>query len=215
MPRLRDPETHAENRRAQILAEAVRVFAEKGYHGTNIADIAQRLGLGHGTFYRYFKSKLDIFDAVVDGIVAAITRLVVDEAATDAATLEEYRAQLGRIGRRFFAIFEANERLARLVFYEGIAVDAGVGAKVRGVMEAFAGYTAAYLENGKRKGFLRADVDSEVTARAINAMIFESVEHIARSDDPQREGERWQRAIIGLMLDGMRARAESRIEEGP
>src|SRR5262245_38162502 len=111
MPRLRDPETHAENRRAQILSEAVRGFGEKGYHATNIADIAQRLGLGHGTFYRYFRSKLDIFDAVVDGIVAAISRLVLEEAATDAETLDEYRAQLGRIGRRFLAIFEANERL--------------------------------------------------------------------------------------------------------
>ncbi len=213
MPRLRDPETHAENRRAQILAEAVRVFAEKGYHATNIADIAKRLGLGHGTFYRYFRSKLDIFDAVVDGIVSAIAGLVLEEAADEAESLEDYRAQLGRIGRRFFAIFEANDRLARLVFYEGIAVDAAIGAKIRGIMDSFATYTAAYLENGKKKGFLRADVDTEVTARAINAMIFESIEHIAGSGDPEAEGERWQRAIIGLMLDGMRARPCE--EEGP
>ncbi|MBC7172627.1 MAG: TetR/AcrR family transcriptional regulator [Polyangiaceae bacterium] len=205
MPRLRDPESHAETRRAQILAEAIQVFGEKGYHAANIADIARRLGLGHGTFYRYFRSKLDIFDAIVDGIVAAIGALVLEEAATHAESLEEYRAQLRRIGSRFLSIFAANERLARLVFYEGIAVDPAVGAKIRGIMDAFAGYTAAYLENGKRRGFLRADVDAEVTARAINAMIFESIEHIARSDDPRAAGDRWQSAIIALMLDGMGA----------
>lgn len=205
MPRLRDPDSHAQERRAQILGEAVKVFAEKGYHAANIADIAKRLSLGHGTFYRYFRNKLDIFDAVVDGVVEAIAGLVAAEQPDTAETLEAYRAQLGRIGQRFLAIFSANERLARLVFYEGMVIDPAIGTKIRALMDGFAVYTAAYLENGKRRGFLRADLDTEVTARIVNAMIFESIEHIASAEDPEREGARWRDAIIRLMLDGMRA----------
>lgn len=205
VPRLKNPDEHAEARRTQILAEAVKVFAEKGYHAANIADIATRLGLGHGTFYRYFKSKLDIFDAIVDGIVTAIAALVAAERPDAAEDLEAYRAQLERIGHRFLAVFEANERLARLVFFEGMIVDAAVGAKIRRLMDGFAVYTAAYFENGKRRGFLRADLDTEVTSRIVNAMIFESIEHIAGSDDPVAAGARWRSAIIRLMLDGMRA----------
>jgi AcrR family transcriptional regulator len=206
VPRLRDPEARAHERRSQILTEAIQVFGDKGYHAANIADIAKRLGLGHGTFYRYFKSKLDIFDAVVDGIIAAITELVLAESATSSDSLEAYRAQLGRIGARFLAIFEQHQRLARLVFYEGLVVDPVIGAKIRQVMELFARYTQAYLENGKAKGFLRADLDSEVTARAINAMIFESINHIAKDEDGRAMGRRWQEAIVRLMLDGMRVR---------
>lgn len=205
MPRLRDPDAHAQERRAQILAEAVKVFAEKGYHAANIADIAKRLSLGHGTFYRYFRNKLDIFDAVVDGVALSIGALVADERADAATSLEAYRAQLARIGERFLGIFAANERLARLVFYEGMIVDPAVGVKIRTLMESFAVYTQAYLENGKTRGFLRADLDTEVTARIVNAMILESIEHIASSATPRETGARWRDAIIRLMLDGMRA----------
>jgi AcrR family transcriptional regulator len=205
VPRLRDPDAHAQERRAQILSEAVKVFAEKGYHAANIADIAKRLNLGHGTFYRYFRNKLDIFDAVVDGIVEAVAGLVAAERPDAAESLEAYRAQLERIGVRFLGIFAANERLARLVFYEGIVIDPLIGAKIRRLMDGFAVYTAAYFENGKQKGFLRQDLDTEVTARIVNAMIFESIEHIASSPDPLATGARWRDAIVRLMLDGMRA----------
>jgi AcrR family transcriptional regulator len=41
-------------RRSQILEAAYRAFASKGYRDTMVADIAQKLGIGHGTFYRYF-----------------------------------------------------------------------------------------------------------------------------------------------------------------
>ena len=39
-----------EYRRRQILQAAEKVFSEKGYHQTNIADIARELKIGHGTF---------------------------------------------------------------------------------------------------------------------------------------------------------------------
>jgi AcrR family transcriptional regulator len=213
MPRLRDPEKRASERRAQILSEAVKVFGEKGFHSANIADIAKRTGLGHGTFYRYFKSKLDIFDAVVGAITEAIAHMVADESATASDDLEAYRGQLDRIGQRFFAIFEEHEALARLVFREGLVVDGTVGQRVRDAMELFAAFTRAYLENGKLKGFLRADLDTEITARAINAMIFESIEQVSRSASPRVTGERWRSAVIALMLDGMRAERRAPTDE--
>ncbi len=181
------------------------MFGEKGFHAANIADIAKRTGLGHGTFYRYFKNKLDIFDAVIGTITSAIAAMVAAEGASESNTLDEYRAQLDRIGRRFLAIFEEHEALARLVFREGLTVDAAVGRKVREALELFAELTRAYLENGKRKGFLRDDLDTEVTARAINAMIFESIEQVSGSRSPRVVGERWRKAVIRLMLDGMRS----------
>ncbi len=205
MPRLKDPDAHAEERRSQILGEALKVFGEKGFHAANIADIAKRTGLGHGTFYRYFKNKLDIFDAVIGTITDAIGKMVLQEAATESNTLAEYRAQLERIGAAFFAIFDRHETLARLVFRDGLTVDAAVGCKVRDAVETFAEATRAYLENGKRKGFLRDDLDTDITAHAINAMIFEGIEQVSSSRSPRVVGERWRKAIIRLMLDGMKA----------
>ncbi|HKY77724.1 MAG TPA: TetR family transcriptional regulator, partial [Acidimicrobiia bacterium] len=48
-------------RRQQILDESSRLFAERGYHPTAVADIVDALGVGKGVFYWYFESKEDLF----------------------------------------------------------------------------------------------------------------------------------------------------------
>jgi len=51
-----------QERRAQVLRHAKRIFARKGYHRTNIADIIARARIARGTFYLYFQNKRDIFE---------------------------------------------------------------------------------------------------------------------------------------------------------
>ncbi len=53
-----------EARKAQIIAAAARVFAQKGFSGAVIAEIAAEAGIGKGTVYEYFNSKEDLFFAV-------------------------------------------------------------------------------------------------------------------------------------------------------
>src|SRR5690349_6962723 len=96
------PCTHLERRKAelrqQIIDTAFACFADKGYHATGIADIATALGIGHGTFYRYFENKRDIIDHVIDDLAARIIDALGTENAPDAATsLDDYRHQLDRI----------------------------------------------------------------------------------------------------------------------
>ncbi len=68
--------SRTDRRREQILEAAARVFAEKGYHEAGIADIATDLGIGHGTFYRYFANKKEIVSQAVDWAVRQITDTV-------------------------------------------------------------------------------------------------------------------------------------------
>jgi AcrR family transcriptional regulator len=49
------------HRRQQILDESARLFAERGYHPTSVAEIVESLGVGKGVFYWYFESKEDLF----------------------------------------------------------------------------------------------------------------------------------------------------------
>lgn len=48
-------------RRQQLMDEAARLFAERGYHPTAVADVVESLGVGKGVFYWYFASKEDLF----------------------------------------------------------------------------------------------------------------------------------------------------------
>ncbi len=45
--------------------EAARLFAERGYHPTAVADVVQSLGVGKGVFYWYFASKEDLFKEIL------------------------------------------------------------------------------------------------------------------------------------------------------
>jgi len=58
-----------EERPGDIVAAALSVFAEKGFAGTKIEEIARRAGVSKGTLYLYFETKEDIFRAVVREVV--------------------------------------------------------------------------------------------------------------------------------------------------
>ena len=49
-----------EAKRQAILAAAIAVFAEKGYHATKMADIARKAEMGKGTLYEYFRTKEEL-----------------------------------------------------------------------------------------------------------------------------------------------------------
>jgi TetR/AcrR family transcriptional regulator, repressor of fatR-cypB operon len=53
-----------ENLRAAILDAALHAFAERGFHGTNVPDIAKAAAVGVGSMYRHFESKERLVNAV-------------------------------------------------------------------------------------------------------------------------------------------------------
>jgi AcrR family transcriptional regulator len=63
-----DP-TLRERRREEILDEAARLFAQCGYSETDTQVLADRLGVGKGTLYRYFPTKRELFLAAVDRVM--------------------------------------------------------------------------------------------------------------------------------------------------
>lgn len=50
----------------KILTAAKRLFGEKGYEHTTIADIVSATGMSKGAFYHHFKSKEDVYDRITD-----------------------------------------------------------------------------------------------------------------------------------------------------
>lgn len=197
----------ADIRRREIIEAAYKVFSDKGYHNAGIADIASELEMGHGTFYRYFKNKLDIASYVIDSVIEKIAEVVTVEPPENIASLEEYRESLERIGNQLFTVFEGNQQLHRFLFYEALSIDEQFTEKITAAFDLFASYTEMYLKNGMEKGFLRPDINTRETALAVNSMIFEATRRLSMTPDPDDRAKRvWVDTIIGLMLDGLAAR---------
>jgi len=60
---------HPEERKREIIAMATQLFAAHGYEKTQISDITNALNVSHGLVYHYFKSKTEVFDAVIDSLL--------------------------------------------------------------------------------------------------------------------------------------------------
>ena len=58
--------TKENDKRSRILDAAVRVFAERGFFGATVAEIARAAGVADGTIYLYFKSKDDVLLRLFD-----------------------------------------------------------------------------------------------------------------------------------------------------
>jgi AcrR family transcriptional regulator len=64
MARKADP-----TKKDRIIEAAAKVFAQKGYSGTLMAQVAQAAGIGKGTIYEYFRSKEALFFAVFEHLI--------------------------------------------------------------------------------------------------------------------------------------------------
>src|SRR6478672_6237677 len=62
-----------------ILDAATEAFAQSGYRCTDLQDVADLLGVGKGTLYRYFPTKQALFQAAVDRVMTRM-RATIDEA---------------------------------------------------------------------------------------------------------------------------------------
>ncbi|HLX20336.1 MAG TPA: TetR/AcrR family transcriptional regulator [Gaiellaceae bacterium] len=80
-------------RRNELTRAAARLFAEKGYHGTSIGDLAEALGVQKGSVYAHIESKADLLWEVAREGSAAF-HAALDSVPTDGPALERIRAAL-------------------------------------------------------------------------------------------------------------------------
>jgi len=198
-----DGMSKVEVKRELILQAAGKVFAERGYHATGIADIAKELGAGHGTFYRYFKNKEDIARSLIAEALRRIMDALTDEDPGLATSLPLYRAQVRRIGHKLFDLVLAEPHLCRILCYDAIAVSRADAGFVHQSMEASGAYTALFIRNGQSRGFLRQDVDAHVVGLAINGMILAVASRMLHIPDPEAMREPWLKVVESLMFEGL------------
>ena len=66
--------------RERIVAEAMRLFWEKGYGSTSIQDILRAAGANSGSLYHFFPAKQDLLLAVLDGYIEGLQPVLLEPA---------------------------------------------------------------------------------------------------------------------------------------
>ncbi|MBC9230585.1 TetR/AcrR family transcriptional regulator [bacterium SPL81] len=200
--------SRAERQRIQLQAEIIEAafleFSERGYHQTAISDIAKRLGIGHGTFYRHFENKRDILDKVIVDTMFKITALLADENAPDAvSTLDDYIAQCERISVKFQEFACENPRTLRLILLEATSIDKEMTAQVSNLLQVGGLFTANYLQNGIDRGYLNKNLNTEMTGHAVVGVIIAGALQFLLANQEAKFLEQYSKAAIQLMIFGV------------
>jgi len=99
-----------ERRRREILTVASDIFARKGYHLTDVEVIADKLGVGKGTIYRYFPSKEKLFTAVMEQMMHQLA----EEIAANADGIDNPLERLKTVIRSHMDFFSRNLNLLEI-----------------------------------------------------------------------------------------------------
>lgn len=88
------------DRPAEILAAALEVFAERGFHSARLEEVAKKAGVSKGALYLYFETKADLFRAVVRDAISPNLEQVKAMAVAVAPFDQAARLGIGMLARK-------------------------------------------------------------------------------------------------------------------
>ncbi|HEX2980136.1 MAG TPA: TetR/AcrR family transcriptional regulator [Anaerolineaceae bacterium] len=147
--------------REKILITARRLFAEKGYDGCNVSDIAREAGMSQGNIYWYFPSKKEIFLAVLmDGFT--LLGEVMSRAASGPGTAAE---KMGAFLNDYFALMKdkGGEEFVSIVVtfiaQGGVEHFADFGISTRQIGAGYHQSLNAIFTQGQQEGVVTSGID--------------------------------------------------------
>ncbi len=143
------------DKRRIITEAAVHVFAEKGFHGARVSDVARRAGVADGTIYLYFKNKEDLLLSIFEETMDAML-LLLGEALEDTDDPVE---RIRRFARFHFDQVRTNPATAEVLQVELRLSNKFVRDYRPEKLWAYLGVFGQIVREGQDQGVFRPDVD--------------------------------------------------------
>lgn len=190
----KNPE-RTEARKMEIVKAALELFFEKGYEGTSVRMIQERIGKQVGGFYYYFDSKDDVFDAALDFFFASYEKqmdeIIENGKDNPSDTLTKY----------FEYIHEATQEFRRN--YVGKLQLGVLGAIREHTLEVMHKYVLQILEIYQEKGMLtNASASMEVAANFLTYGVGGSILYQSKEQYLQQEEE--IKEVVKMLLNSNR-----------
>lgn len=150
--------------RDKLVAAAREVFAERGFAGTRMGDLADAAGVAHGTVYTYFDTKEDVLLAVLDAVQADLLA---------AMTLPNVRDPIARIEAANRAYLDGYRTHAALlqVALEAAGGDNRFADVLRDLRTTHVARVAAAIRKLQSDGLAASDIDAHTAAAALCGMV--------------------------------------------
>ena len=175
----------ARQNHARLIAAATAAFAERGADAP-LEDIARRAGVGIGTLYRHFPTRLDLQAAVFRsqvGTVCGEGEVLLEKAMPEQAFTGWLRALGGYL---------VTKRGLSHALIEAVGIESEL---ITSCWMAMRQTTERLLSNAQQAGVIRPDVDATDVMRLVHGIAVSTERAPERAD-----------MLMSVMLDGLRAR---------
>ncbi len=185
-------------RRSELTRQAARLFAERGYHGTSIGDLAEAMGVQKGTLYSHMASKHDLLYATMregaDAFHGALDGIPDDLPATEKIRLA-LRAHLRVVSEQL--------DVATVFVREWRYLQGEQRAEILAERRRYEERVRALFREGRELSELRTDLDE-----ANAALLALSAANWAYTWlEPGRDTDALADRFHALLVDGMRGYA--------
>jgi AcrR family transcriptional regulator len=185
-------------RRDELVAVAARLVAERGYHGTSMADLAEAMGVQKGSLYSLTGSKQDLLVVVTrEGASAFHTSL--DRVPEDADPL----ARIGAALRGHLAVVAEQADTATVFTREWRFLEEPELTAFRDERRRYETRWRSLLAEAAERGMLRADLDFEATVLLVLSAANWAYTWIRPGADTDALADRF----FAVLLDGVRGYA--------
>ena len=180
--------------RTEILTQATRLFAEQGYDGTSVQEIADAVGIRKPSLLDHFKSQDELRENVLAEMLAH-WNAVLPGLLLKASTEERFDATMEALTEFFIA----DPDRARLFLRETLDRPKSMQAMLSEFVKPWVDLLGAQLERAKAQGLVQPDVDPQAYAVEVISMAVAGTSvidtlQVILPDHPARGGTRARHA---------------------
>jgi TetR/AcrR family transcriptional regulator, fatty acid metabolism regulator protein len=200
-------EAHEPEKRRAILHAAVRVFAERGYHGCRIADVARAAGVAYGLVYHYFRNK----DELLESVFAEQWSILINALKAIHEGPGSASDKIGGVCRFVMDVFKTAPSAVRVLILEVTRTPNALraGSTPQTFSDALR-ILADIVAQGQRTGELRGDVEPLMAAAGVLGTLEMTltglVMGVVRPPSPSEEEiDHVSAQVVSLALAALRA----------
>jgi AcrR family transcriptional regulator len=161
-------------RRAQILARAREVFAQRGYHAAKIDEIVEAAGVARGTFYLYFEDKRAVFAELVDRFLHRL-HLSILRIDVSAPVEPQVRENI----RRVLDLFLQDRAMTKILLADAPGLDVEFDRKMESIVGGVVQLLAESLAEGQELGIVAPGdprVYAYLSVGALKELLYQAVQ---------------------------------------
>lgn len=158
------------DKKERLLTAATKIFAREGYKDASVDDIVKSAAVAKGTFYYYFKSKDDLFLALIGTGTEKLSEQMLSESNKYSDPIEKVRA----IMISQYDFFAKNEDLCRVLLSEIWRFESKWKQKYQIKRNQYIKAMKLAIEFGQNANIFSKEIDSSVASIAIFGLIATS-----------------------------------------